>query len=473
MKSETLLLWLNAMIYFMLYKTLFNRIFCCKLCMRFAYLSISDGYLHFWYVRIPRGKKRGHDIIKKQIVRKKDDRVVRKKVYGNIKRNTQHVTAAFLWFFRQESAGGILLLFCAVVAMLIANSALGTSYEYILHEQVTLGYGTWSLSMSLLHWINDGLMALFFFVVGMEIKREFLFGELKSPSSMLLPIAAAVGGMVVPAVLYSVFNIGRPSLNGWGVPMATDIAFSLGVLAFAAPKAPRSIVVFLTALAIVDDLGGILVIALFYSNELHGPALVAGAVLVAVLGIASRLRMQTAAVYLLGGLGLWYAFLQGGIHPTIAGVLLGFAIPAGTAKTHASSLLARWEHRLTPWSAFLVMPVFALGNAGIALDAGSLQAVVSPVGAGVLAGLFVGKPLGIFGTVYGLLRLRIASMPKGVRLSHFLGAGILGGIGFTMSLFIASLAFVDVQDLMTAKTAVVIASLLSGLTGTLVFRKIR
>lgn len=327
--------------------------------------------------------------------------------------------------------------------------------------------------MSLLHWINDGLMALFFFVVGMEIKREFLFGELKSPSSMLLPIAAAVGGMVVPAVLYSVFNIGRPSLNGWGVPMATDIAFSLGVLAFAAPKAPRSIVVFLTALAIVDDLGGILVIALFYSNELHGPALVAGAVLVAVLGIASRLRMQTAAVYLLGGLGLWYAFLQGGIHPTIAGVLLGFAIPAGTAKTHASSLLARWEHRLTPWSAFLVMPVFALGNAGIALDAGSLQAVVSPVGAGVLAGLFVGKPLGIFGTVYGLLRLRIASMPKGVRLSHFLGAGILGGIGFTMSLFIASLAFVDVQDLMTAKTAVVIASLLSGLTGTLVFRKIR
>ena len=226
-------------------------------------------------------------------------------------------------------------------------------------------------------------------------------------------------------------------------------------------------------MAIVDDLGGILVIALFYSNELHGPALVAGAVLVAVLGIASRLRMQTAAVYLLGGLGLWYAFLQGGIHPTIAGVLLGFAIPAGTAKTHASSLLARWEHRLTPWSAFLVMPVFALGNAGIALDAGSLQAVVSPVGAGVLAGLFVGKPLGIFGTVYGLLRLRIASMPKGVRLSHFLGAGILGGIGFTMSLFIASLAFVDVQDLMTAKTAVVIASLLSGLTGTLVFRKIR
>lgn len=397
---------------------------------------------------------------------------MRKKIYGNVKRNTQHVTTAFLWFFRQESAGGILLLFCAVVAMLIANSSFGTAYEHLLHQQITLGYGTWSLSMSLLHWINDGLMALFFFVVGMEIKREFLFGELKSPSSMLLPIAAAVGGMVVPAVLYSVCNVGRPSLAGWGVPMATDIAFSLGVLAFAAPKAPRPIVVFLTALAIVDDLGGILVIALFYSNELYVTALLAGAGIVAVLGIVNRLRLRQMFVYIVGGLGLWYAFLQGGIHPTIAGVLLGFLMPAGTAETHDASLLARWEHRLTPWSAFFVMPIFALGNAGIALDAGSLQAIVSPVGIGVMAGLFIGKPLGIFGTVYALLRLRIAAVPKGVRIRHFLGAGILGGIGFTMSLFIASLAFASEQDLMTAKTAVVIASVLSGLAGTLVFKRI-
>lgn len=397
---------------------------------------------------------------------------MRKKIYGNVKRNTQYVTTAFLWFFRQESAGGILLLFCAVVAMLIANSSLGTAYEHLLHQQITLGYGTWSLSMSLLHWINDGLMALFFFVVGMEIKREFLFGELKSPSSMLLPIAAAVGGMAVPAILYSLFNIGRPSLTGWGVPMATDIAFSLGVLAFAAPKAPRSIVVFLTALAIVDDLGGILVIALFYSNELHIMALLAGVGIIVVLGIVNRLQLQRMVVYIAGGLGLWYAFLQGGIHPTIAGVLLGFLLPAGTAKTHDASLLARWEHRLTPWSAFLVMPIFALGNAGIALDAESLQAVASPVGLGVIAGLAVGKPLGIFGTVYGLLRLHVADMPKGVRLRHFLGAGILGGIGFTMSLFIASLAFASEQDLMTAKTAVVIASVLSGLAGTLVFKRI-
>ena len=256
--------------------------------------------------------------------------------------------------------------------------------------------------------------------------------------------------------------------------MATDIAFSLGVLAFAAPKAPRPIVVFLTALAIVDDLGGILVIALFYSNELQVTALLAGAGIVLALGIVSRLRIQATAVYLLGGICLWYAFLQGGIHPTIAGVLLGFIIPAGTVKTHHSSLLAQWEHRLTPWSAFLVMPVFALGNAGIMLDPGSImQTVVSPIGLGVAAGLFVGKPLGIFGTVYGLVRLKVADMPKGVRLSHFLGAGMLGGIGFTMSLFIASLAFANDQDLTMAKMAIVMASVLSGLAGAFVFKRIR
>lgn len=398
---------------------------------------------------------------------------MKKNIYKRVKRNTQQVTQAFLWFFQQESAGGLLLLICAVIAMILANSPIGTAYEHILHTQITLGLGTWSLSMSLLHWVNDGLMALFFFVVGMEIKREFLFGELKSPSSMLLPIAAAIGGMVVPAIVYSVCNIGRPSLRGWGVPMATDIAFSLGVLAFAAPKAPRPVVVFLTALAIVDDLGGILVIALFYSNELQLTSLLAAAGMAVILGIASRLQVQKMVVYIVGGLCLWYLFLQGGIHPTIAGVLLGFLMPAGTAKTHSASLLARWEHRLTPWSAFLVMPIFALGNAGIVLDMNSLLAVASPVGAGVVAGLFLGKPLGIFGTVYGLVRLHIVNLPQGVRLSHFLGAGILGGIGFTMSLFIASLAFSDGQELMIAKTAIVLASLLSGIVGTLLFKRIR
>lgn len=278
--------------------------------------------------------------------------------------------------------------------------------------------------------------------------------------------------MVVSAILYSVCNAGLPSLRGWGIPMATDIAFSLGALAFAAPKAPRPVVVFLSALAIVDDLGEILVIALFYSTELQLLSLLAAAGVAVVLGIASRMQVKNMLVYIVGGLCLWYLFLQSGIHPTIAGVLLGFLMPAGTAKTHEVSLLARWEHRLTPWSAFLVMPIFALGNAGIVLDMDSLLAIVSPVGAGVVAGLFLGKPLGIFGTVYGLLRLNIVSLPKGVRLSHFLEAGILGGIGFTMSLFIASLAFADGQELMIAKTAIVLESLASGIVGTLLFKRI-
>ena len=304
----------------------------------------------------------------------------------------------------------------------------------------------------------------------MEIKREFLFGELKSPSSTLLPIAAAVGGMVVPALLYTAFNIGRPTISGWGVSMATDIAFSLGVLAFAAPRAPRAVVVFLTALAIVDDLGGILVIALFYSSDLHGPSLLAGAAVLLVLFWLSRRNVQSVLLYLIGGGLLWYAFLQGGIHPTIAGVLLGFSIPAGTEETHGASLLRKLEHRLTPWSAFFVMPVFALSNAGIAIDGGSVGNLLTPVGLGIMTGLFLGKPLGIFLSAYGLIRLRVVALPAGVRTAHFLGAGMLGGIGFTMSLFIAALAFTDGQALMTAKTAVVAASVLSGLAGTAMFK---
>lgn len=393
-----------------------------------------------------------------------------KDIYERIQEQSRQMIMPFQRFFKQEASSGIVLLVFAVVAMGLANSPWAAAYEEILHWKLSVGMGDFQLSMSLLHWINDGLMAVFFFVIGMEIKREFLFGELKSPSSTLLPIAAAVGGMVVPALLYTAFNIGRPTISGWGVSMATDIAFSLGVLAFAAPRAPRAVVVFLTALAIVDDLGGILVIALFYSSDLHGPSLLAGAVVLLVLFWLSRRNVQSVLLYLIGGGLLWYAFLQGGIHPTIAGVLLGFSIPAGTEETHGESLLRKLEHRLTPWSAFFVMPVFALSNAGIAIDGGSVGNLLTPVGLGIMAGLFLGKPLGIFLSVYGLIRLRVAALPAGVRTAHFLGAGMLGGIGFTMSLFIAALAFADGQALMTAKTAIVAASVMSGLAGTAMFK---
>lgn len=393
-----------------------------------------------------------------------------KDIYERIQEQSRQMIMPFQQFFKQEASSGIVLLTFAVMAMGLANSPWAAAYEEILHWKVSVGMGDFQLSMSLLHWINDGLMAVFFFVIGMEIKREFLFGELKSPSSTLLPIAAAVGGMVVPALLYTAFNIGKPTISGWGVSMATDIAFSLGVLAFAAPRAPRAVVVFLTALAIVDDLGGILVIALFYSSDLHGPSLLAGAAVLLALFWLSRRNVQSVLLYLIGGGLLWYAFLQGGIHPTIAGVLLGFSIPAGTEETHGESLLRKLEHRLTPWSAFFVMPVFALSNAGIAIDGGSVGNLLTPVGLGIMAGLFLGKPLGIFLSVYGLIRLRVAALPAGVRTAHFLGAGMLGGIGFTMSLFIAALAFADGQALMTAKTAIVAASVMSGLAGTAMFK---
>ena len=391
-------------------------------------------------------------------------------VRQKIQEQVRQMAAPFQRFFQQEAASGIILLVCAVLAMILANSPWASAYESILHRYISLGIGEWRLSMSLLHWINDALMAVFFFVVGMEIKREFLFGELKSPASTLLPIAAAMGGMAVPALLYAAFNLGKPSISGWGVAMATDIAFSLGVLAFAAPKAPRAVVVFLTALAIVDDLGGILVIALFYSSDVQIEFLLAGAVIVAALFLAAKYKVRRVIVYLIGGILLWIALLRGGVHPTIAGVLLGFAIPAGTEAEYPASLLHSLEHTLTPWSAFFVMPVFALANAGISLHGDIFGNLMTPVGLGIVAGLFIGKPLGIFFSVYALIRSHIVPLPKGVRLRHFLGAGILGGIGFTMSLFIAALAFADASELMTAKTAIVAASLLSGVVGTVVLK---
>jgi Na+:H+ antiporter, NhaA family len=371
-------------------------------------------------------------------------------------------------FFRQEASSGIVLLVCALLAMAAANSPWGDGYAHWLHEMLFLGAGSWGMTMSRLHWVNDGLMTIFFLVVGLEIKREFLFGELRSPSAMLLPIAGAIGGMIVPAGIYALLNWGEATANGWGVPMATDIAFSLGVLTFAAKDAPRSLVVFLTALAIVDDLGGIVVIALFYSGRVEAAMLGAGLTVLLLLWFLGRQGRAPLWLYAFGGLAVWYAFLQSGIHPTIAGVLLGFSVPA--APTEEKSLLAMLEHRLTPWSAWLIMPVFALANAGIALPESGLAALVSPVGMGAFLGLLAGKPLGILLGVYAVVCSGAGRLPAGTGWCDFAGAGILGGIGFTMALFIASLAFPNAGDLMTAKMGIVAASVCSGLLGTGLFR---
>ena len=370
-------------------------------------------------------------------------------------------------FIRQESAGSLLLMLATIIAMVLANSPMAETYEHALHLFVDLPLLP---DMSLLHWVNDGLMAIFFLVVGMEIKREFLFGELKSLSATLLPIAAAVGGMLIPAVLYSLFNMGGPTAQGWAIPMSTDIAFSLGVLAFAAKRVPRSVIVFLTALAIVDDLGGIVVIALFYSTQLHWTALGAGLAVLMLMALFSWRNVHHPLPYVLGGVLTWYAFYQAGIHPTVAGVLTGFLIPAGTENTQHSHPLHLWEHKLSPWSAFLIMPIFALGNAGISMTSESFASLASPIGLGIIAGLFLGKPLGIFTTVFLMVKLGIAKKPEGAKWMHYLGASILAGIGFTMSIFLASLSFSDPAELTSAKAAIVTASILSGLVGSFVFK---
>lgn len=363
-----------------------------------------------------------------------------------------------------QAFGGMLLMFFAVIALIIANSPLAETYEHLLHTEITLGYGSFSLEMSFLHWINDGLMALFFFVVGLEIKREFLYGELKSLSATILPITAAIGGMIMPAILYYAVNMGLPTYHGWGIPMATDIAFAIGVLSLVAGNAPAGLVVFLTALAIVDDLGAIVVIALFYSTDVSFIALGIGLFALLCAFILNKLKVKNFIPYLAFGLVAWYAFLNAGIHPTIAGVILGFTIPAGE-----NSLLEKLEHSLAPWSAYFVMPIFALANAGVSIS-GGIGDVISPIGIGIILGLCLGKPLGICGAVWILHKFFKADIPGHARKMQVLGTGALGGIGFTMSIFIASLAFDTAHHLEVAKLSILCASFLSGIIGMIFFK---
>ncbi|WP_440254152.1 Na+/H+ antiporter NhaA [Dialister succinatiphilus] len=367
---------------------------------------------------------------------------------------------------RSEAYGGVILLICAILAVIIANSPWGGAYEHSLHTPIAIGIGPFSLEMGLLHWVNDGLMAVFFFLVGLEIKREFLYGELRTKSAMILPVCGALGGMLVPALFYSLLNFGTATSGGWGIPMATDIAFALGIMTLAARSAPPGLVVFLTALAIVDDLGAIVVIALFYSTDLAWIALASGLAALAGAFLLNRLKIRFFPAYLALGLVAWYFFLKAGIHPTIAGVILGFSIPAeGNCKV---SMLHQWEKRLHPWSAYLIMPVFALSNAGVEISLASLD-FTSPLPWGILAGLFLGKPVGIFGSVYLLHKIGHIDIPGKASPQELAATGMLGGIGFTMSIFIASIAFTDPGLLNLAKFSILLASTISAAAGTLVF----
>jgi len=357
-----------------------------------------------------------------------------------------------------EAKGGVLLFAAALLAFFLSNSPWSQAYFDLQGVYVKLQVGDWVFKKSLLHFVNDFLMAFFFLLVGLELKREILQGELKNPSQAGLAVAAALGGMITPALIYTAFNRGTAGAAGWGVPMATDIAFALGVVSLLGSRVPLSLKVFLTALAIVDDLGAVLVIAVFYTSSLNLTALALAAGVLTLALLAGRLRVRSLAVYGLLGLILWYYVLLSGVHATVAGVLLALAVPLeSNAKT---SPLHRLEHILHPYVAYLIMPVFAFFNAGVALAGSQL----GPVSLGIFAGLVMGKPLGILLFSYLAVRLGLARLPGGVGWRAVAGVGMVAGVGFTMALFIADLAF-DAALLDEAKLGILAASLVAALLG--------
>ncbi|RYD31929.1 MAG: Na+/H+ antiporter NhaA [Verrucomicrobiaceae bacterium] len=372
----------------------------------------------------------------------------------------------FAAFLRLQASSGILLMLCAVAALVWANSGFGTAYHALLSTKLTVGYGSaLEISKPLLLWINDGLMAVFFLLVGLEIKRELITGELNSLKKAALPAAAALGGMAVPALIYAVFNRGLPTLPGWGIPMATDIAFSLGVLAILGKRAPLALKIFLTAVAIVDDLGAVAVIAVFYTDTIHW-LLLMGSLGAWLLALAfGRAGGRHPAVFILLGVVMWVCMLKSGVHATIAGVLLAFAIPGRMLATEGDPATERWEHALHPWVSFLIMPVFALANAGVLIGGDFLSSLASPEALGIITGLVLGKPVGIFLFSWLAVRAGLAALPRGMDWKGLLGVGCLAGIGFTMSLFITELAFQDPAHLNTAKAGILAASAVAGVVG--------
>lgn len=355
----------------------------------------------------------------------------------------------------------MILLWCTVLALVLANSPWAGAYHHLWETQPSIPGLPAGLTLSLHQWVNDGLMAIFFFVVGLEIRREFLAGSLASRRSAMLPIAAALGGMVVPALLYTLTNINGVGIRGWGIPMATDIAFALGILALVGTRVPSNLRIFLGALAIVDDLGAIVVIALFYTSALHGMALCGVLVILGIIAACDRAGAQSVVVYLVLGVVLWAFVLMSGIHPTIAGVLLAFLVP---------NSLQKLEQTLHGAVTYLIVPLFAIANAGVTLS-GDRSAFTSRIALGIIAGLAIGKPLGIMLASYGVVKAKVATLPTGVSWRHLHASSWLAGIGFTMSLFVAGLAFRDTSLVNTAKLGVIVASTVAGLVGYVLLRR--
>ncbi|MDX9860794.1 MAG: Na+/H+ antiporter NhaA [Rhodospirillales bacterium] len=372
---------------------------------------------------------------------------------------------ALLQFLKLEAAGGILLVVASAVAMIWANTPGGDLYFGLLGTKVSVLFGDTGLSKTLLHWINDGLMAIFFLLVGLEIKREVMEGNLSSLSQAALPSIAAVGGMVVPAAIYLALNWGNPfTTNGWAIPAATDIAFALGILALLGRRAPASLKIFLLAVAIIDDLGAIVIIALFYTADLSQEALGLAGLGVIVLVVLNRAGVTRIAPYVLVGVFLWTCVLKSGVHATLAGVALAFAIPL-RGREPGDGPLVRLEHMLHPWVAFGILPVFAFANAGVPLAGLSFSALLDPVTLGIILGLFVGKQVGVLATTWMAIRLGLGVLPDGSRWIQVYGVAVLTGIGFTMSLFIGELAFEGGDQSAAVRVGVLSGSLLSAVVG--------
>ncbi|MGA9213291.1 Na+/H+ antiporter NhaA [Kaistella sp.] len=373
------------------------------------------------------------------------------------------ITNYFKKFLHSSQSSGILLILCVLISLFIANSSLGISFQNLLDTEI--GTNLFHLNYPLSIWINDGLMAIFFLLVGLEIKREIVEGELSSFKSASLPIIAAIGGMIVPALIYYFFNHGTDYANGWAIPMATDIAFSLAIISMLGKRVPLSLKIFLAALAIVDDLGAIMVIAIFYTDQLHWDYLGLSAIMVLILILLNFFKFKKHIFYIIPGLFLWYFMHHSGIHATIAGVLLAFTIPTNVSKTEISPL-EKLEQKLHLPVNFLIMPIFALANTNITFKGGMVDGLFTNFGYGIIFGLFFGKIIGINLFSWIFIKLKISSLPDKSSWSQMLGAGLLAGIGFTMSIFIALLSFkghVEIQD--EAKFAILVASAISGFSG--------
>ena len=370
------------------------------------------------------------------------------------------LTVLFKDFFNSEKAGGLILLAATALSLMLANSSVSASYQAILHYEVAGG--------SITHWINDGLMAVFFLLIGLELEREIYDGELSSLKNALLPLAGAAGGMIVPAGIFLIFNYGTATQSGAGIPMATDIAFALGILSLLGNKVPATLKIFLTALAVIDDLGAIIIIAIFYTKTIAWLYLLIALTIWAFLFLLNRLKIYNLIPYLIGGIAMWYCMLHSGVHATIAGVMVAFVIPFGNGGVKSPSYIL--QHFLHKPIAFIILPLFALANTAITIGENAHTIINEPYSIGIMLGLIVGKGLGIFLFCMIALAVGICALPPEIKKIHILGAAFLGGIGFTMSIFITMLAFTDATIINNAKLVILISSFIAGLTGFLILK---